>query len=202
MAEQTIEAGTTVNVIVNVVDSNGDHVAAVIDTTTTRLQKGNSSDTTWNSVAPTVDTISTGVYRVRFTGVSPAVTVSDNDDRVRCKINGTIAGTAWTEYHLPLRVVMANTSTELLETSANQIVSSAVETSTTAATTTTFSTLLTVDEYFEGRTLIFTSGALKRFPVKITAAALVSSELSFTVEDHGGNAMPATPSDGDTFIIV
>jgi len=61
---------------------------------------------------------------------------------------------------------------------------------------------LTVDEYFEGRTLIFTSGALKRFPVKITAAALVSSELSFTVEDHGGNAMPATPSDGDTFIIV
>ena len=46
------------------------------------------------------------------------------------------------------------------------------------------------------------SGALKRFPVKITAAALVSSELSFTVEDHGGNVMPATPSDGDTFIIV
>jgi hypothetical protein len=85
---------------------------------------------------------------------------------------------------------------------ANEIYAGAVEASTTSSTTTAFSTTLTVDETWEGRTLIFTSGQNKRLPVKITAASLVSSELRFTVETHSGGAMPNAPADADTFIIV
>ena len=107
MAEQTVEAGTVATIIVNVIDDNGDHVAATIDTTTTRLQKGDTSDTTWNSVVPTYDIIATGVYRIKFSSLSPAIVVDDNDELIRVKINGTISGTAWTEYHMPLKVLTA-----------------------------------------------------------------------------------------------
>jgi hypothetical protein len=105
--EQTVEAGNVATVIVNVVDDAGAHVAATIDTTTTRIQKGNAADTTWNSVTPTVDTITTGVYRINFSGLSPELSLADNDDHVRVRINGSIGGTAWSEYHLPIRVVPA-----------------------------------------------------------------------------------------------
>ena len=107
MAEQTVEAGTVAVVLVNVIDDDGHHVAATIDTTTTRLQKGDTTDTTWNSVVPTVDTIATGVYRIEFSSLSPAIVVDDNDELIRVKINGTISGTAWTEYHMPLKVLTA-----------------------------------------------------------------------------------------------
>ena len=138
MAEQTVEAGSIASVVVNVVDSNGDHVTAVIDQTTTRLQKGNASDTTWNSVSPTsVDEIATGVYRIRFTNVTPELTLTDNDDAIRLKINGTIAGTAWSEYHLPLRVVPAT---------PRAVVKGEVDTGITLPTTSQFSTTATTNE--------------------------------------------------------
>jgi len=113
--EQTIQAGNNVRIIVNVVDSSGAHVAATINTSTTRLQKGNTSDTTWNSATPTVETIATGVYRINFSSLSPAVSVADNDDLLRVAINGDIGGTAWTEYHLPLRCEVNNTSLANIE---------------------------------------------------------------------------------------
>lgn len=190
---QTIEAGSVAAIVVNVTDENGDHVAAVIDTTTTRLQKGNAADTTWDSAAPTVDTIATGVYRIKWTGLSPEVQLTHNDDGVRAKINGTIAGVAWSEYHLPLRVVSST---------PRAVIRGAVETGTTAASGTAFSTNWTTDEPVEGRTLVFTSGANEHLAVKITAAALVSGELNFTVETESGGAMPNTPADGDTWEIV
>jgi hypothetical protein len=96
-----------------------------------------------------------------------------------------------------------NSAWSKLLTSANQIVISEVETTgTTPPTTTQFSTTLTSDDYVEGRTLIFTSGALIRLPLKITAASLDSGKLRLTVETHDGSAMPTTPSDGETFIII
>jgi hypothetical protein len=104
--EQTVEAGTVASIVVNVIDDNGDHVAATIDTATTRLQKGDTLDTTWNNAVPTVDQIATGVYRIKWTGLSPAITVDDNDELVRAKINGSVdGGSAWTEYHMPLKVI-------------------------------------------------------------------------------------------------
>ena len=193
MAEQTVEAGAVASVIVNVVDDAGTHVAATIDTATTRIQKGNAADTTWNSVTPTVDTITTGVYRINFASVTPELSLADNDDHVRVRINGSISGTAWSEYHLPIRVVPAT---------PRAVVRASVVTTTTLPTTTQFSTSLAADEPFEGRTLVFTSGTNQHLAVKITAAALVSSELSLTVETHDGSAMPIAPANGDTFEVV
>lgn len=193
MAEQTVEAGAVASVIVNVVDDAGTHVAATIDTATTRIQKGNAADTTWNSVTPTYDQIATGVYRINFSGLSPELTLTDNDDYVRVKINGSIGGTAWSEYHLPIRVVSGT---------PRAVVRASVVTTTTLPTTTQFSTSLAADEPFEGRTLVFTSGTNQHLAVKITAAALVSSELSLTVETHDGSAMPFAPANGDKFEVI
>lgn len=193
MAEQTVEAGAVASVIVNVVDDAGTHVAATIDTATTRIQKGNAADTTWNSVTPTYDQIATGVYRINFSGLSPELTLTDNDDYVRVKINGSIGGTAWSEYHLPIRVVPAT---------PRAVVKGEVDTGTTLPTTSQFSTTATTDEPYEGRTLVFTSGNNQHLAVKITGASLVSSQLSLQVETHDGSAMPSAPADGDTFEVV
>ena len=200
--QQTITAGTTVSVALNMIDNNGAHVSGVIDTGTTRLQKGDSSDTTWNSAAPTVDNIATGVFRVNFTGLSPAVTVSDNDDRVRLKVNGTANGTAFTEYHMPLTVLMANDSVEKLETSASQIITATVDTVTNTHTPTTTEfqaddiTEATTDHY-KGRVVVFTSGVLLGQAAYISAYSAVGGIGQFTVP-----AMTDAPSNDDTFIIV
>lgn len=193
MAEQTVEAGTVASVIVNVIDDNGDHVAATIDTATTRIQKGNAADTTWNSVTPTYDTITTGVYRINFSGLSPELTLTDNDDYVRVKINGDIGGTAWSEYHLPIRVVPAT---------PRAVVKGEVDTGTTLPTTSQFSTTATTDEPYEGRTLVFTSGNNQHLAVKITGTSIVSGQLSLAVETHDGSTMPFSPADGDTFEVI
>ena len=200
--QQFIEAGSVATVLVNVVDENGDHVAATISTTTTRLQKGTTADTTWNSAAPTVDTIATGVYRIKFTGLSPEVSLADNDDQLRCAINGDVASTAWTEYHLPLRVVMSNTSSEKLEASAGQIIKATVDTVTNTHTPTTTEfqaddiTEATADHY-KGRVVVFTSGVLAGQSAYISSYAAVGGIGQFTVP-----SMTDAPSNNDTFIIV
>ena len=192
--EQTVEAGSVATVVVNVVDNSGAHVAATIDTANTRLQKGNASDSTWNSITPTVDTITTGVYRINFSSVTPELALSDNDDHVRVRINGSIdGGSAWSEYHLPIRVVPAT---------PRAVVKGEVDTGTTLPTTSQFSTTATTDEPYEGRTLVFTSGNNQHLAVKITGASLVSSQLSLQVETHDGSTMPSAPADGDTFEVV
>ena len=92
--EQTAYAGDDIKVLVNVIDSAGAHVAAVINTTTTRLNG--------LSAAPTVTTVATGIYQIVFSGVTPAPA---EGDRYTCKINGTIAGTAWSEYGIPVKIL-------------------------------------------------------------------------------------------------
>jgi len=191
--EQTVEAGTVASVIVNVIDDSGAHVAATIDTATTRIQKGNSADTTWNSVVPTYDTIAAGVYRINFSGLSPELQLSDNDDYVRVKINGDIGGTAWTEYHMPIRVVPAT---------PRAVVKGEVDTGTTLPTQSQFSTTSTSVEPYEGRTLVFTSGVNEHLAVKITGTSNVSGQMSIAVETHDGSVMPSAPSDGDTFEVI
>ena len=191
--EQTVEAGTVATVIVNVLDANGSHVSATIDPATTRLQKGNAADTTWNSITPTVDTITTGVYRLNFASVTPELSLADNDDHVRVKINGSISGVSWSEYHLPIRVVPAT---------PRAVVKGEVDTGTTLPTTGQFSTTATTDEPYEGRTLVFTSGNNQHLAVKITGTSVVSGQLSLTVETHDGSAMPIAPADGDTFEVI
>lgn len=96
--EQTIEEGTTAAIVINVIDEQGSHVAATIDTSTTRLS-------THPSATPTVTSLDTGVYRIKWTGLSPALAVSDNDNRVTVEVNGSISGTAWSSYHVPVKIV-------------------------------------------------------------------------------------------------
>lgn len=92
--EQTAYVGDNIKVLVNVIDSTGSHAAAVINTSTTRLNGF--------STVPTVNTISTGIYEVVFASVTPAPVEAD---RLICKINGTMGGTAWTEYGIPVLIV-------------------------------------------------------------------------------------------------
>lgn len=198
--QQTITAGTTVSIALNMVGNDGAHVSGVIDTASTRLQKGDTSDTTWNSVVPTVDTVATGVFRVNFTGLNPAVSVSHNDDRVRLKVNGSAGGVAFTEYHLPLTVLMSNDSVENLQKSAGVIVPGTVASGVGyIPTQTTFLSDITeqTDDHYNSRVILFTSGNLDGQVASISDYTTFSGSGQFTV-----TAMTEAPANGDPFIIV
>ena len=92
--EQTAYVGDSIKVLVNVIDSTGAHVAATINTSTTRLNGF--------STVPTVNTISTGIYEIVFASVTPAPA---EGDRLICKVNGDISGTAWSEYAIPIKII-------------------------------------------------------------------------------------------------
>tara|TARA_B100001939_G_C16702886_1_gene513572 strand:+ start:85 stop:585 length:501 start_codon:yes stop_codon:yes gene_type:complete len=92
--EQTAYVGDSIKVLVNVIDSTGAHVAATINTSTTRLNG--------LSTVPTVNTISTGIYEIVFASVTPAPA---EGDRLICKVNGDISGTAWSEYAIPVKII-------------------------------------------------------------------------------------------------
>ena len=106
--EQTAYVGDDIKVLVNVIDSTGSHVAATINTSTTRLNGF--------STVPTVNTIGSGIYEVVFASVTPAPA---EGDRLIAKINGDIGGTAWTEYAIPLKIVadMRGTDSVVVPTS-------------------------------------------------------------------------------------
>ena len=99
--EQTALVGEDISVTVNVIDNTGSHVAANINTTTTRIEG-------FPATAPTVTTVNTGIYRIVFSGVSPAPA---EGDRLVVKVNGDIAGTAWTEYGIPVKILANDVST-------------------------------------------------------------------------------------------
>jgi len=111
--EQTALVGEAISVLVNVIDSQGAHVAANINTTTTRIEG-------FPATAPTVTTVNTGIYRIVFSGVSPA---PSEGDRLIVKVNGDIAGTAWTEYAIPVKILANDVST--FDEAADQVIVSA-----------------------------------------------------------------------------
>jgi len=100
--EQTALVGESISVLVNVIDA-ASHVAATINTTTTRIEG-------FPATAPTVITVNVGIYRIVFSGVSPA---PSEGDRLIVKINGQITstGTAWTEYGIPVKILANDVST-------------------------------------------------------------------------------------------
>ena len=99
--EQTAYVGDDIKVLVNVIDSTGSHVAATINTSTTRLNGF--------STIPTINTIGTGIYEVVFASVTPA---PSEGDRLIAKINGDISGTAWSEYAVPIKIVADERGTD------------------------------------------------------------------------------------------
>lgn len=87
-----------------------------------------------------------------------------------------------------------------LALSAGQIIPGTVEDSTTTPTTTTFAAsdiTEATNDHFNGRIIIFTSGALVSQATDITDYTLTGGEGVFTVTQ-----MTEAPADGDTFIIV
>ena len=99
--EQTSYVGDDIKVLVNVIDSTGSHVAATINTSTTRLNGF--------STIPTLNTIGTGIYEVVFASVTPAPA---EGDRLIAKINGDIGGSAWSEYAVPIKIVADQRGTD------------------------------------------------------------------------------------------
>lgn len=99
--EQTAYEGGDISVLVNVIDSTGAHVAATINTTTTRIDGF--------STVPSVTTVSTGIYKINFASVTPA---PSEGDRLVVKVNGDISGTAWSEYGIPVKIVADERGTD------------------------------------------------------------------------------------------
>lgn len=102
--EQTALVGEPIEVLVNVIGSAGTHEAATINTTTTRIEG-------YPATAPTVTTIATGIYKISFSGVTPAPA---EGDRLTVKINGTVTSTstAWSEYGIPVKILAEERGTD------------------------------------------------------------------------------------------
>ena len=111
--EQTALAGEPIEVLINVIGSSGSHEAATIDTTSTRIDG-------YPSTAPSVTSVATGIYKIVFSGVTPAPAAGD---RLVVKINGTVTstGTAWSEYGIPVKITTnaANNATAVWDYDLN-----------------------------------------------------------------------------------
>ena len=173
--EQTAYVGDDIKVLVNVIDSTGSHVAATINTSTTRLNGF--------STVPTVNTIGTGIYEVVFASVTPAPA---EGDRLIAKINGDISGTAWSEYAVPIKIVADERGTDsvvvptsditaiktktdqLTFTVANQVDANSLTGGTSPADIYTYFTTGTNEDAFKADTsTLATSAALSGVETKI-----------------------------------
>jgi len=190
--EQTAYVGDDIKVLVNVIDSTGSHVAATINTSTTRLNGF--------STVPTYNTIGTGIYEVVFASVTPAPA---EGDRLIAKINGDISGTAWTEYAVPIKIVADERGTDnvvvptsditaiktktdqLTFTVANQVDANSLTGGTSPADIYTYFTSGTNEDAFKADTsTLATSAALSGVETKIdTIDANVDSILVDTGTD-------------------
>ena len=174
-SEQTSYVGDDIKVLVNVIDSTGSHVAATINTSTTRLNGF--------STIPTINTIGTGIYEIVFASVTPAPA---EGDRLIAKINGDIGGTAWTEYAIPLKIVADERGTDsvvvptsditaikaktdqLAFTVANQVDANSLTGGTSPADIYTYFTTGTNEDAFKADTsTLATSAALSGVETKI-----------------------------------
>ena len=93
--EQTMFVGDTPEILVDVI-VDGQHVAATIDGTTTRVDG--------NAAAPSITTIGDGNYIIGFPSLTPAPVEGDT---LYVKVNGSIdsSGEAWTEAVYKLKVL-------------------------------------------------------------------------------------------------
>ena len=190
--EQTAYEGGGISVLVNVIDSTGAHVAATINTATTRIDGF--------STVPTVTTVSTGIYKINFASVTPTPA---EGDRLVVKVNGDISGTAWSEYGIPVKIVADERGTDsvvvptsditaikaktdqLAFTVANQVDANSLTGGTSPADIYTYFTAGTNEDVFKADTsTLATSAALSGVETKIdTVDANVDSILVDTGTD-------------------
>lgn len=100
--EQTALVNETIEILVQVIGNSGSHEAATINTTTTRIDG-------FPSTVPTVTNVSTGVFKISFSGVTPAPV---EGDRLTVLVNGTVTstGTAWSTYCIPVKILANDVS--------------------------------------------------------------------------------------------
>lgn len=100
--EQTALENEPIEILVQVIGNLGSHEAATINTTTTRING-------FPSTVPTVTNVSTGVFKISFSGVTPAPV---EGDRLTVLVNGTVTstGTAWSTYCIPVKILANDVS--------------------------------------------------------------------------------------------
>lgn len=100
MSTQTNFAGTTLSVVVNIIDENGDHVA-VAGGTPFAGSTAFVGATDQVLSTPTVTTVATGVYVLTWTGVG----FLTEGAQVTVMVHGETAAGAWTPYGIGVNVV-------------------------------------------------------------------------------------------------
>ena len=201
--EQTAYEGGDISVLVNVIDSTGAHVAATINTTTTRIDGF--------STVPTVTTVSTGIYKINFASVTPAPA---EGDRLVVKVNGDISGTAWSEYGIPVKIVADERGTDsvvvptsditaikaktdqLAFTVANQVDANSLTGGTSPADIYTYFTTGTNEDVFKADTsTLATSASLSGVETKIDT---IDTNVDSILVDTGTD-IPASISSLNNF---
>ena len=202
--EQTMFVGDDPSILVDVIE-NGSHVAATINTTTTRVDG--------NSAAPTVTPLGTGNYKISFPGLSPAPAEGDT---LYVKVNGSVdsSGTAWTEAVYKLKVLpvvpdavwdksfsgynAAGSFGKIIRQVYEGVISTDGQVDDTGATATTFITDLSssIDDFYHEQLLLFTGGSLNGQSRIITDYNGTTKAVTFK------EAFSAAPADGDTFAVL
>lgn len=194
--------GDDPSILVDVIQ-NGSHVAATINTTTTRVDG--------NSALPTVTAIGTGNYKISFPSLSPAPA---EGDELIVKVNGDIGGTAWSEavYKLKVLPIVPNAVWDELFSGHNVsssfgkivrqiyegVISTDGQVDDTGATATTFITNLTetTDGFYHDKVIVFTSGDLtgqaRHIETYVGSTKAISVSQGFT----------SAPADTDEFLIL
>jgi len=222
-SSQIAYAGAAVVVTVNAIDSTGAHVA-VTGINASRL----SINGTANSAVPAVANPDTGIYVLTWSSLSPATAEGDS---IVALIDGSVAGTAFSTYGIPVKVVASErgtdnastfnassdtvdigkingnaTSASNLQKSTSQMVQGTVSSSPVGPLTQFGSTFFHTSDvtYSEEDTFI---GRLLIF----TSGSLVGQATDITdyVQDSGTGkgyftvtATTQPPANTDTFIIV
>ena len=103
-SSQIAYAGGDVVVTVNAIDSTGAHVA-VTGINASRL----SINGTANAAVPAVANPDTGIYVLTWSSLSPATAEGDS---IVALIDGSVAGTAFSTYGIPVKVVASERGTD------------------------------------------------------------------------------------------
>lgn len=199
---QEVFEGSVATITVNVI-VDGDHTAATIDTSTTRLS-------THPSSVPSVTSPSTGVYKIKFSGLNPVLSVDDNDDGLSCAVNGSISGTAWTEYHVPLKVsanmrgtdnasTFDHTSDEVVTDAASRTASQATGFSVHSAADVVVALQAVANDFKADTSSLASQSSVDIIDSIVDAIKLKTDQLAFTVAGQvdanaltGGSSLTAS----------
>lgn len=199
---QEVFEGSVATITVNVI-VDGDHTAATIDTSTTRLS-------THPSSVPSVTSPSTGVYKIKFSGLNPVLSVDDNDDGLSCAVNGSISGAAWTEYHVPLKVsanmrgtdnasTFDHTSDEVVTDAASRTASQATGFSVHSAADVVVALQAVANDFKADTSSLASQSSVDIIDSIVDAIKLKTDQLAFTVAGQvdanaltGGSSLTAS----------